>query len=94
MKLKDLLFEIGAEEIPAGFVPGALASFEAVLRKRLAAARLSFKGIRAAGTPRRLVLMVEGIPEAQEDATVEVKGPQKRRPLTKTQGPPRRLRAF
>ncbi len=94
MELKDLLFEIGAEEIPAGFVPGALTSFEAVLRKRLAAARLSFKGIRAAGTPRRLVLMVEGIPEAQEDATVEVKGPQKKAAFDENARPTKALEGF
>src|SRR3990170_480663 len=73
---KDLLFEIGTEEIPAAVVPRALAALEGFLRKGLEARKLSFNGIKTLGTPRRLTLIVEGLEEKQADAIVEVKGPQ------------------
>lgn len=73
---KDLLFEIGTEEIPAAVAPRALAALEGFLRKGLESRKLSFKSIRSLGTPRRLTLIVEGLDEKQADAVVEVKGPQ------------------
>ncbi len=75
---KDLLFEIGTEEIPAGFVPRALSSLEGFLRKNLESKRLSFSSIRTLGTPRRLTLIVEGLSESQPDARLEMRGPQKK----------------
>ncbi|MBI5644409.1 MAG: glycine--tRNA ligase subunit beta [Deltaproteobacteria bacterium] len=73
---KDLIFEIGTEEIPAGFVPKALISLEGILRKNLESRRLSFGSIRTLGTPRRLTLIVESLAERQPDTKVESKGPQ------------------
>ena len=73
---KDLLFEIGTEEIPAAVAPRALAALEGFLRKGLESRKLSFKAIRTLGTPRRLTLIVEGLDEKQADAVIEVKGPQ------------------
>ncbi|HTG81571.1 MAG TPA: glycine--tRNA ligase subunit beta, partial [Geobacteraceae bacterium] len=56
--VKELFLEIGAEEIPAGFVPKALAEMEAMIRRELENARLSFGEVRTLGTPRRLALVV------------------------------------
>ena len=75
---KELLFEIGAEEIPAGFVPKALASIEEMIRKELAANRLSYSTIRTLGTPRRLTLVVQGLPAVQPDAEITAMGPSKK----------------
>lgn len=75
---KELLLEIGAEEIPAGFVPKALAALEEMIRKELAAARLAFSDIKTLGTPRRLTLMVQGLPSLQPDAEVTAMGPSKK----------------
>ncbi|MDY0300546.1 MAG: glycine--tRNA ligase subunit beta [Trichlorobacter sp.] len=75
---KELLLEIGAEEIPAGFVPRALKSMEDMIRKELTAARLCFDEIVTMGTPRRLVLLVRGLPELQPDAEVTAMGPSKK----------------
>lgn len=72
---KDLILEIGTEEVPAGFIPRALSSLEALFRKSLEAERLSFKGLRTVGTPRRLTVIVEALDEMQKDATIEAKGP-------------------
>lgn len=75
---KDLLFEIGTEELPARVIPRALGALEGFLKKNLASKRLGFSSIRTLGTPRRLVLIVEGLEEKQPDARLEVKGPQKK----------------
>lgn len=75
---KDLLFEIGTEELPAKVVPRALSALEGFLRKNLEAKRLSFGSIKTLGTPRRLTLIVEGLEEKQPDSRVELKGPQKK----------------
>ncbi|CAH2031846.1 glycine--tRNA ligase subunit beta [Trichlorobacter ammonificans] len=75
---RELLLEIGAEEIPAGFVPKALSAMEEMIRKELAAARLEFSGIRTLGTPRRLTLVVQGLPALQPDAEITAMGPSKK----------------
>jgi glycyl-tRNA synthetase beta chain len=72
---RQLLFEIGCEELPASFVPPALAELEALARAGLTEARLGFGSVRALGTPRRLALLIDGVGERQEDRTREVQGP-------------------
>ena len=54
----ELLFEIGAEEIPAGFLARALAELKPLAEQRLAAARRAFTRVTTLGTPRRLALIV------------------------------------
>ena len=58
---KDLLLEIGTEEIPAGFIPGALEFMERLFKKSMEDNRLAFKSVRTLGTPRRLVLHAGGL---------------------------------
>ena len=57
--MKELLLEIGTEEIPAGFVPQALVDLESIVRKELEASRIDFDGMKTLGTPRRLVLVID-----------------------------------
>ncbi len=73
---KDLIFEIGTEEIPAGFIPKALGSLSGFLKKKLESARLSFDSVKTLGTPRRLTVIVEGLGDKQPDMSLEAKGPQ------------------
>ncbi len=73
--MADLLFEIGAEEIPAGFVPLAVKQLEEDLRKLLAEARLTTGEVKAMGTPRRLVVWARGLGARQADARTEALGP-------------------
>lgn len=73
--MKDLLLEIGTEEIPARFVPDALRALEAAARASLAAAGVSFGASRALGTPRRLTLLLERLADKSEDRTTESLGP-------------------
>ena len=74
---KDLLFEIGTEEIPAGYIPKALGAMGESLAEKLKSMRLGYKSLKTMGTPRRLVFIVEGLPSRQPDARVEVRGPRK-----------------
>ena len=73
----DLFLEIGCEEIPAGFIPKALADMEFLMRRELESARLEFGEIVTLGTPRRLVLAVKGLPGRQPDAELTAMGPAK-----------------
>jgi glycyl-tRNA synthetase beta chain len=75
MSTKELFLEIGCEEIPAGFIPRATAEMEAIITKELAVARLSFSEIKTLATPRRLALVVKGIPAVQPDAEITATGP-------------------
>ncbi|MHB8057115.1 MAG: glycine--tRNA ligase subunit beta [Desulfuromonadaceae bacterium] len=75
MNTKELFLEIGCEEIPAGFIPRATAEMKAIITRELAIARLSFSEIKTLATPRRLALVVKGIPAVQPDAEVSATGP-------------------
>lgn len=72
---KELILEIGTEEIPAGFLDYAVKDLEALAKKALDENSLVFESIESYGTPRRLTLRVEGLPEKQEDRTEEAFGP-------------------
>ena len=73
-----LLLEIGTEEIPAGFLPGAIQSLKDNAATILSEYYIAFSEIKAYATPRRLVLIVNGLPEQQESRVKEVFGPPKR----------------
>ena len=75
MNSKELFLEIGTEEIPAGFLPKAMADMEGLIRKELENARLTFGTIKTLATPRRLVLHVTAIPALQPDAETTALGP-------------------
>jgi glycyl-tRNA synthetase beta chain len=75
MKSADLLFEIGSEEIPAGFVPPALRQLEEDLAKALDDARLAHGEVKAVGTPRRLCVWARDVAAKQTDAKTEAFGP-------------------
>ncbi len=72
---KELLLEIGTEEIPAGFLQKAMRDMEEIAGAMLGENRLRFGTIRTMGTPRRLCLVVSDLSEKQDDITVEKLGP-------------------
>jgi glycyl-tRNA synthetase beta chain len=72
---RDLLIEIGTEEIPAKFAMRALAELPAQVRARLAADRIEHGEVRALGTPRRIAIAVAGVADAQPDLREQVFGP-------------------
>ncbi len=73
--MADVLLEIGAEEIPAGFVPPALEQLARDLGKALDDARLSHGEVKAVGTPRRLTVWARDVAAKQTDATSQALGP-------------------
>ena len=72
---KDLLLEIGTEEVPAHFMPGILAQLKEKATTKFQEMRLDFVKITTLGTPRRTALLVEGLAETQTAASTEYKGP-------------------
>jgi glycyl-tRNA synthetase beta chain len=72
---RDLLLEVGAEEIPASFILPALEDLKRILTERMAEARLKHGEVRTYGTPRRLAVWVKDIADSGEDITSEKLGP-------------------
>ena len=72
---KDLLFEIGAEEIPAGFMPNILGQLKQLAETKLNDAHLPFESIETYGTPRRLALIVKGLSDTSAEISERHKGP-------------------
>lgn len=72
-----LLFEIGMEELPARFLVQTLKEMKENLEGKLKDKRVKFDEIKTFGTPRRLVILVEGLSETQEDLDILNMGPAK-----------------
>ncbi|HVO68092.1 MAG TPA: glycine--tRNA ligase subunit beta [Syntrophales bacterium] len=75
---KELLLEIGTEEIPAAFLPKAIKDMEEIIRKEFSNRRIEHGNIKAMATPRRLCLCVANLANRQEDQVIEKIGPAKR----------------
>ncbi|MFA5280928.1 MAG: glycine--tRNA ligase subunit beta, partial [Smithellaceae bacterium] len=71
----ELLFEIGTEEIPAGFLSKAVVDMEEMIRKALTEKRIAFESVHCLATPRRLVLHIADVAPKQADQIVEKMGP-------------------
>jgi glycyl-tRNA synthetase beta chain len=74
---RELLLEIGTEEIPARFLPPVLEEMAASFRKMLDAERIGVGEILTWGTPRRLALVAREVADAQAEVTQEIIGPPK-----------------
>ena len=72
---RDLLFEIGTEEIPAHVMPHLLEDLAQLAETMLKEHRLFYEKVRTLGTPRRAALIVTGLAERQEDVNTETRGP-------------------
>ena len=72
---KDLLLEIGTEEVPAHVMPHLLADLKRLAGDVFAERRLAYDSLRTIGTPRRTALLVTGLAERQEDISTETRGP-------------------
>lgn len=76
--MKTLLIEIGAEEIPAGYIIPALDAFKGNILSALDRSRIDHGTAHTFGTPRRLALMVETVADMQNLKTSTIKGPPER----------------
>lgn len=72
---KNLLLEIGTEEVPAHVMPGILKELKEHAEKACKELRIGFEEICTMGTPRRTALVVKGLAEKQEDVASENRGP-------------------
>lgn len=85
--MTDLLFEIGTEEIPAGYITPATQHIKTFFTEQAKKHRLEAQSVYCTGTPRRLTLFVKGLPEKQESVTVETLGPAASVAFDKAGGP-------
>lgn len=76
--VKELLLEIGLEEMPAHVVSPSAAQLKEKTEKFLNDNRLTFAAIKSYATPRRLAVVVKDLAEKQADLEEEVKGPAKK----------------
>ena len=72
---KNLLLEIGTEEVPAHVMPGILKQLKEHAEKSFQELRLDYQSVRTVGTPRRSAILVSGLAEKQEDVSSENRGP-------------------
>ena len=86
--MPDLLLEVLSEEIPARMQAGGSDQLKKQVLSRIEEARLSFdtESVQSFATPRRLALIVPGLPAVQPDITVERKGPRVDAPEKAIQG--------
>lgn len=73
--MATFLLEIGTEELPADFARLAMPQLQAAVSQSLADERLEHDAVQIMGTPRRLAVLVSGLPERQSDRREEHKGP-------------------
>lgn len=92
--MKRLLLEIGAEEIPAGYIEPALKALEENLLKKLSNARIGHGAARTFGTPRRLAISVADVAEKQAEVTTEVMGPPERAAFDENRKPTMAAKKF
>ncbi|MGK7933753.1 MAG: glycine--tRNA ligase subunit beta, partial [Microcystaceae cyanobacterium] len=73
--MPSFLLEIGTEELPADFLDSAIAQWQQAIPQTLSEQSLSPSRIDIYGTPRRLAVIIEGLPDKQADREEEIKGP-------------------
>lgn len=72
---RTFVLEIGTEELPANDLDTALAQLAECVPTRLQEARLSYTQLRVLGTPRRLIVLVDGLMPGQQASEQVIKGP-------------------
>lgn len=88
------LLEIGVEELPARFIGNALAQLENNMKNLLKEQRIEYESIETYATPRRLVLIIEGLGDKQETIEEKIKGPAKGIAYDEKGNPTKALQGF
>lgn len=91
---RDLLLEIGVEEMPSAFMSKTLDDFKKLAEQKLTEQRIGFSAVHTLGTPRRLVLNVKGLKAEQPDSKVENRGPKKASAFDKNHQPTKAALGF
>ena len=72
---RDLLIELGTEELPPKALSKLINAFEIGIEQDLREAKLGFEQIQAYAAPRRLAVVVDGLATKQQDQLIERRGP-------------------
>lgn len=91
---RDLLLEIGVEELPSAYLPGVVRDMQDLAEKRLTEARLHFDKLDIYATPRRLVMSVKQLSELQDDTVIENRGPKKEMAFDQSGQPTKACQGF
>ena len=73
--IKNILLEIGTEEIPSRFIPDALATLKKNAEETFKNNRIEFRDVKTYATPRRLVLIITNVSSIQSELVEMLKGP-------------------
>ena len=84
--MPQLLIELFSEEIPARMQSNGSAALRDLICASLKDASLSFDTCASYSTPRRIVLVVDGLPHAQTDVKKETRGPRRDAPARALEG--------
>jgi glycyl-tRNA synthetase beta chain len=94
MDKKEFLLEIGTEDIPAAALNAAKDDLNRIVRESFDKNRLDYGSIEVYGTPRRIVLYVKSMSEAQDDIMIEKRGPAKSAAYDKNGNPTKAALGF
>lgn len=92
--MSKLLFEIGTEELPAGFLQPALTQLQNNFVRRAKDLGLIHGEVKVKGTPRRMTLLVENLSDRQPDKKEELLGPSKKAGFTEDGSPTKAAEGF
>lgn len=91
---KNLLLEIGTEEMPAKIMPGLVEQLNQLANIEMKNARLYFDDVKVYATPRRLAVIIEKSSEIQSDENLRKRGPSIKAAFDKEGNPTRALQGF
>ena len=91
---KDLLLELGTEEIPARFISSTKKSMKSFLEKKLKELRISFDSVSIKSTPRRFSIFINKLSEKQTESIEEIKGPSRKIAFDENNNPSKALLGF
>lgn len=91
---KDLLLEIGTEEMPAKIMPQLVEQLEELVYSEMAKERLSFENVKVYATPRRLAVIIEKADDLQSDEKLKKRGPSIKASFDENGNPTRALQGF
>ncbi|HCI48810.1 MAG: glycine--tRNA ligase subunit beta [Alphaproteobacteria bacterium RIFCSPHIGHO2_01_FULL_41_14] len=84
--MSEFLVELFSEEIPAAFQTLAQAQLAHTFELKLKKENIPFDTIKAFGTPRRMGMVITGLPSVQADRSEERRGPQVNAPAAAIDG--------
>ena len=91
---KDLLWEIGLEEMPSSVFPKLIDDFQRLATDKFTANGLGFTDIKVWGTPRRLILYIRDLADKQPDSVIENRGPKQKIAFDENGNPSRAVLGF